>query len=79
MAKSVRSDNVLHADQACFGLCLASAGIRVVHEAQIHPRAKEPQRPTDHNSMDINLGCGRDFAFPSNSARFLLLELESIF
>ena len=78
MAKSIRSDNVLHADQACFRLCLAGAGIRVVHEAQVHPRAKKSQRPTDHNSMDINLGCGRHLTFPCDSARFLLLELENI-
>ena len=74
MAESNAFDDVLHSDQACFGLCLAGAGIRVVHKAQVHPRAKESQRPSYHNSMDLNLGCGRHLAFPCNSANFLHFE-----
>ena len=75
---SVRSDNVLSSYEACFRVCLAGAGIRVVYKAQVHPRAKESQRPTFHNSMDLNLGCGRHLAFPCDSARFLLFKLENI-
>ena len=72
--KSNSFDHVLHTDQACTGVCPAGTSIWVVHQTQIYPRAKESQRTTVHDPMDINLGCGRYSTIPSNSAYFLLLE-----
>ena len=79
MAEGSRSDDVLHADQACTWMCPACTSIRAVHQTQVHTRAKESQRATDHDPKNFNLGCGRHFAIARDSAFFFLLELEVFF